>query len=366
MCRGTLLARPDTFTNAFAGERVLFPIQRQGREDQYNVTFRSRFPQTFEILAWKSNNPEKLYIVYPLYQDRVGIQEDSVVLYDAQVHDTGQYEIQIEYNRTELKKHNENTFKMQVFIFHLFVVCEEALRLEPHTITNVTAGEQVLFPIQYQGTDKYELTFSLKFPRTFKILTWKSSNTKKLHIVQPLYQHRVTIYKDFVALNDVHVNDTGEYEIHIDYYGTELKNRDESTFRMKVFEPVSQPVIAILCKSESSPNIILNCSVSNGTNATIHWEKVSLSGVLNETNDGRLLVIDSVTEKNQYVYRCIAKNPVSNATSIDFTVSPNDWANPKGKRSHLVFLAPLGVVVLVPTILYLLCYTLNQQTEHEI
>ncbi|GCB81403.1 hypothetical protein scyTo_0023283, partial [Scyliorhinus torazame] len=36
-------------------------------------------------------------------------------------------------------------------------------------------------------------------------------------------------------LNDVQVDDTGEYEIHIDYYGTELKNSDESTFRMQVF-----------------------------------------------------------------------------------------------------------------------------------
>ncbi|XP_041035951.1 uncharacterized protein LOC121273032 isoform X2 [Carcharodon carcharias] len=365
-CGGTLLARPDTITNSLVGEQILFPIQHQGREDQCNVTFRSRLPQTFEILVWKLNNPEKLYIVHPLYQDRVGIQKDYVVLYDAQVHDTGQYEIQIEYNGTELRKHNENTFKLQVFVFDLFVVCEEALRLKLHTITNVTTGEQVLFPIQYQSTDKYDVTFSLKFPRTFKISTWKSNNRKKLHIVHPLYQHRVAIYRDFVVLNDVHVNDTGEYEIHIDYYGTELKNRDESTFRMKVFEPVSEPVIAILRNCVSSPNIILNCSVSNGTNATIHWEKVSLSGVLNETYDERLLIIDCITEEDQYVYRCIAKNPVSNATSNQFPVSPKDWANPKDKRSHLMILPALVVAVLVPTILYFSINKAKQDLNEEI
>ncbi|XP_078058863.1 hepatic and glial cell adhesion molecule-like [Mustelus asterias] len=219
-------------------------------------------------------------------------------------------------------------------VFHLFVACGETLLIIPDTITNATAGEQVLFPIQYNGTDQYEVTFRLKFPLAFKILTWKSNNLEKLHIVHPLYQHRVGIYGGFVVLNDVQVHDTGEYEIHIDYYGTELKNRDQITFRMHVFEPVSQPETGILGNCTNSPNITLSCSVSNGTNVKIHWEKMSLSGVLNEVSDGTVLVIDCVTEEEQHVYRCIAANPISNATSDPMTVSLYNRANPNGMTSE--------------------------------
>ncbi|XP_078066243.1 SLAM family member 5-like [Mustelus asterias] len=196
----------------------------------------------------------------------------------------------------------------------------EALLTRPDTITNATTGEQVQFPIQYNGTGQYDVTFRLKFPVAFNILTWKSNSPEKLYIVHPLYQHRVGIYSDLVGLNDVHVNDTGEYEIQINYYGIELKNRDESTFRMEVFKPVSQPETGILGNCSSLPNITLSCSVSKETNVLIHWEKVSLSGPPSEIYNGTVLVIDHVTEEEQHVYRCIAENPVSNTTSDPVTV----------------------------------------------
>ncbi|XP_078058847.1 hepatic and glial cell adhesion molecule-like [Mustelus asterias] len=240
-------------------------------------------------------------------------------------------------------------------VFHLFVVSGEALRIRPDIITNATAGEQVLFPVQHPNTDQYDITFRLKTPVHLNILTWKSNNPEKLHVVHRLYQHRVGIYRGFVVLNDVQVNDTGEYEIYIDYYGPELKNRDQITFRMHVFEPVSQPVTVILGNCLCSPNITLSCSVSNGTNYFIHWQKVSLSGVLNETYDGTVLVIDCVTEEEQHVYRCVAANAISNATSHPVTVSQSNGANPKGKRNRLI-LVYLGMACLVPIIFCILLY----------
>ncbi|XP_041038863.1 uncharacterized protein LOC121275385 isoform X2 [Carcharodon carcharias] len=238
-------------------------------------------------------------------------------------------------------------------VFHLGVVCGKALLAKPDTITITAVGEQVLFPIRYQGRDQYDVTFTLRVPLALKILMWKSNNLEKPRIVHPLYQHRVGIHSDFVILNNVHVNDTGEYEMYIDYYGIELKNRDESTFRMQVFEPVSQPVIVILGNCVSSPNITLSCSVSKGTNATIHWEKVSLSGVLNETYDVTVLVIDCVSEEKQHAYRCTAENPVSNATSNRVTVNLNNGANPTGKRNYLMVLIPVALAVLA---LIIVCF----------
>ncbi|XP_078066238.1 SLAM family member 5-like [Mustelus asterias] len=238
-------------------------------------------------------------------------------------------------------------------VFHLFVESGEALLARPDIITNTPVGEQVQFPIQYNGTDQYDITFRLKFPVRFKILTWKSNSPQRLHFVHPLYQHSVGIYSDLVVLNDVHVNDTGEYEIQIDYYGIELKNRDESTFRMQVFEPVSQPVTAILGDCVNSSNITLRCSVSKGTNYLIHWEKVSMSGVLSETYDVTVLVIDCVTEVQQQSYRCTAANPVSNATSDPVTVDLSNRANPNGERNNLMLLIPVATTILVLTVVYL-------------
>ncbi|XP_072329605.1 hepatic and glial cell adhesion molecule-like [Scyliorhinus torazame] len=250
-----------------------------------------------------------------------------------------------------------DSFHVHIFklssVFHILVVCGESLIARSGIIINARAGEQVLFPIKHEGTDQYDVTFRLKFPVSFKIFTWKSINPEKLHIVHPLYKHRVGFNSTFVMLNDVHDSDTGNYEIHIDYYGTKLKNREESTFRIQVFEPVSQPETVVLGNCASSPNITLNCSVSNGTNYLIHWEKVTLSGVRNETYDGTVLVIDCVTEEEQHVYRCIAENPVSNATSDPVTVSRDNKTNSKGKRNGLMVLVPVVMAVLLLTIVYL-------------
>ncbi|XP_038673377.1 hepatocyte cell adhesion molecule-like [Scyliorhinus canicula] len=245
-------------------------------------------------------------------------------------------------------------------VFYLFVVHGEALNVRPDTITNAIAGEQVQFPIQHQGSDQYDVTFTSKSPVHFNIFTWKSNNPEKLLIVHPLYKHRVRIVSGVVILNDVQVDDTGEYEINIDYYGKEVENGDQNTFRMQVFEPVSQPETAILGNCASSPHVTLNCSVSNGTNVMIHWEKLSMSGVLNETYDGTLLVIDCVTEEEQHVYRCVAQNPVSNATSNPMTGSLYNGANHNGKRTRLMFLVPLVIASLevpVAIIVYLLWST---------
>ncbi|XP_060690882.1 SLAM family member 5-like isoform X4 [Hemiscyllium ocellatum] len=120
-------------------------------------------------------------------------------------------------------------------------------------------------------------------------------------------------------------------------------------------EPVSQPLIKIHDNCVNSPNITLSCSVSKGTNVTIYWEKMSLSGVCSKIHAREVLMIDCVSEKEQHEYRCIAENPVSNATSNQVTFDPREEINLKGKRNHFVVLISVVMIVLVSTIVY--CWT---------
>ncbi|XP_069752716.1 carcinoembryonic antigen-related cell adhesion molecule 21-like [Narcine bancroftii] len=114
VCRGALYARPDVITNVTAGKMVIFPIECQSKEDQYEVILRIRFPRFLKIFTWQSSLG-KLLNVHPLYQNRTTVENESVILNDVQVHDSGVYQIRIDYYGSELKNHDQSTFKIQVY-----------------------------------------------------------------------------------------------------------------------------------------------------------------------------------------------------------------------------------------------------------
>ncbi|XP_072896928.1 HEPACAM family member 2-like [Hemitrygon akajei] len=241
---------------------------------------------------------------------------------------------------------NIDIFKL-ASVFHLILVCGGALYARPGTVTNAAEGQTVMFPIEYQSSDdQYHVTFSLTFPQFFKIVIWKSSLPERLYIVHPQYTHRATFKNGSVVLYDIQVNDSGEYQIRTDYYGLEAKNYDQSTFTIQVFEPVSQPVAKTFSHDQNAPNITLNCSVSNAKAVMIYWEKISLSGVTIETYTNTSLVIDCATEDEQHEYRCIAKNPISNASSSEISINSCNTRNLNDKRNYLMILIPLVMMAI--------------------
>lgn len=232
---------------------------------------------------------------------------------------------------------NFNILKLP-YALYLIVACGEALISRPETITNTTTGEDVMFPIEHQGKDEqYIVNFRFKYPRNVKILTWHSNDLGKLHFVQ--------------------VNDSGEYQMRIDYYGSKLKNHDQSTFGIQVFNPVSKPMAKTFIHAQKASNITLSCLVSNEKRATIYWEKISLSGSVIETYYQTILVIGCATEEEQYKYRCIVKNPVSNASSNEVSVNQCNVGNWNGKRNYLMILVPLAMLV---TLVYILIYLVKE------
>ncbi|XP_072329310.1 hepatic and glial cell adhesion molecule-like [Scyliorhinus torazame] len=136
-----------------------------------------------------------------------------------------------------------------------------------------------------------------------------------------------------VVLRNIQINDSGIYEIEINYYGQELKNSDKVGFELLVFEPVSQPDVKIFGDC-TTPNITLSCSVSNGTNVTFHWRKESLSRTTDDAFNGTQLVINHGNEEEQHVYWCIAENPVSDAKSDPVRLELCNGNNGRAIQEH--------------------------------
>ncbi|XP_078058838.1 hepatic and glial cell adhesion molecule-like, partial [Mustelus asterias] len=197
---------------------------------------------------------------------------------------------------------------------HLLTLCETEITAVPDTTTNAIVGEQVLFPVHNQCTALYEATFFIKSPIHTKLASWGFNPFDK----RPLYENRLQrSVNDSVKLLNVQITDTKLYQIEINCFDKSKTAAREQLFDLQVFEPVSKPRTKITC---STANVSLSCEVSNGTNVTFHWEKLSLSGAINGTYDGPDLVIDHANEEEQYWYKCIAENPVSNATSDPWTI----------------------------------------------
>ncbi|XP_067898122.1 hepatic and glial cell adhesion molecule-like isoform X1 [Heterodontus francisci] len=205
-------------------------------------------------------------------------------------------------------QHSLNIINTRIIllVFHLFTVCGAVTLVTPNTATEVTVGEQVLFCVNQQG--QYDVTFCSTPPPAI-IAVWAINNSMGPKTIHPLYEGRLQWnMSGSVVLYNAQINDSGIYEIEISYYSTELKSSDTERFELRVFEPVSQPALKIVGDC-LTPNIILSCSVSKGTNVTFHWRKES-SGAIDGAYNRTDLVIDRGNEQEQHVYRCIAENPI--------------------------------------------------------
>ncbi|XP_067898136.1 SLAM family member 5-like isoform X2 [Heterodontus francisci] len=240
-------------------------------------------------------------------------------------------------------------------VFHLLTLCGSEISAVPNSIINAIVGEQVLFPVHNHCGAQYEVTFLTKSPTHAILATWGFNKSDK----HPLYENRLErSTKDSVVLYKVQINDTKLYGLQVECYSKTMTETNERLFDLRVFEPVSKPVLTITAKS-STPNITLSCSVSKGNNVTFHLSQ-SLSGAINRTSDGEELVIDHFSEQEQYVYICTAENPVSNATSDPWTrqqCNGNNSGDHKLLWNIPTIAAP--VLLLVLALILYICYKIK-------
>ncbi|XP_051873752.1 uncharacterized protein LOC127571436 [Pristis pectinata] len=196
---------------------------------------------------------------------------------------------------------------------HFLTLCGAEISAGSGTVIDAVAGQEVQFPVDNQCEDQYDVTFRLLSPGIVAVLALRGTDgSERRH---PVYEDRLYwSATDSPVLSNVRVTDSKRYSIQIDCYSPHINSSiSAKVFELRVFEPVSKPVIT---KTGNclSPNITLSCSVSNATNVTFCWEILSLSGNIT-TFDGPELVINHVNEWEQYIFRCTAKNRVSNASS---------------------------------------------------
>ncbi|XP_060689918.1 hepatic and glial cell adhesion molecule-like [Hemiscyllium ocellatum] len=207
-------------------------------------------------------------------------------------------------------------------VFNLLILYGTESSAISTIIINATVGDQVLFPLPIHCGSQYEVEFLLKLPINAKLASWSNGTSHK----HALYEKRLQIHQNgSLALQKVQINDTGLYEIHINYCDTPMMETTITKFDLQVFEPVSKPLITINCSTE---NASLGCSVSKGTNVALYWEIQPKSGPSNRIDGEAELVISHGHEQDKYT--CVVQNPISNATSDQQTLEMCNDQSSKG------------------------------------
>ncbi|XP_051873746.1 T-lymphocyte surface antigen Ly-9-like isoform X1 [Pristis pectinata] len=239
---------------------------------------------------------------------------------------------------------------------HFLTLCGTEISARPGTVIDAVAGQEVQFPVDNQCEDRYEVTFRLLSSVVAVLASRGTDGSERRH---PVYEDRLYwSATDSPVLSNVRVTDSKRYGIQLSCYDPNATDPNEEIFDLRVFEPVSKPVIKKTGNC-SSPNITLSCSASSGTNVTICWEILSLSGD-SRTFDGPELVINHVNEWQQYTLRCTAKNRVSNASSEQNKTDRCNRNNFPRTGQKLLWFSTAPILLLTLILIIFICYKVKQ------
>ncbi|XP_069047486.1 SLAM family member 5-like isoform X2 [Lepisosteus oculatus] len=110
-------------------------------------------------------------------------------------------------------------------------------------------------------------------------------------------------------ITDLNTQDSGNYNIQ----NNDGQETVKEIFFLKVYSKVSKPQVSTV--SQVSESCSLLCSVSNGREVTLSWQRDGT--ILDHTSNPDLntpLTLPLETEGLSHSYSCVASNPVSNET----------------------------------------------------
>ncbi|XP_072111681.1 hepatic and glial cell adhesion molecule-like [Mobula birostris] len=238
---------------------------------------------------------------------------------------------------------------------HFLTFCGSEISAQPDTTIDAVVGQDVHFPLENQCEAQLVVTFLLLSPVAAALASRGTNMSESQH---PLYKDRLYWSANgSPVLSNVRVNDSKRYETQIDCFHKSSPGTTKMIYDLHVFEPVSKPLITKTGNC-SSPNIALRCSASNGINVSFNWRILSLSGGINGTFDGPELVISNVTEEEKYIFRCTAKNRVSNASTEQTITELCNGKEFACQKCHSFFLA--ATLPLVAGLIMFICCKAKQ------
>ncbi|XP_051890846.1 SLAM family member 5-like isoform X1 [Pristis pectinata] len=226
----------------------------------------------------------------------------SLEIRDLRREDAGDYEVDV---TASSGAENKTTVRLEV----------SAATGSPPPTVNGALGHSVSLPPGIPvGPDVAEVQWMRISPRT-RIVKYSKGHIEYAGAEE--YKRRVTLHPgDFsLEIRDLRREDTGDYEVDVTASsGAENK----TTVRLEVSEPVSGTHITVQNITETC-NLTLTCSVTSGDLTSFRWWRGG-EAVANDTTHhlwehGEMLEIHHTAEVEDVVYRCEARNPVSEGTA---------------------------------------------------
>ncbi|KAG9331606.1 hypothetical protein JZ751_018635 [Albula glossodonta] len=343
---GVVVADAGSITNVAVGERVLFPVSPEGNQkpvSKPNITAEC-LNGSISLSCFSSQGSEVTYS----WETLPPCGDDSCVHLGAtvEIHPSSESTLHRCTSQNPVSRATSDPIDLGVCSIQQPSVyqcgwTEGVVVAAAGSITNVTVGERVLFPVSPEGNQSViiELTFN-----STTVISW--SSRRKVPDVHDLYVHRI----DIVESGSMHVNnmqhsDSGLYQMLIQYMSGDHKPSKSLSFHLQVLEPVSKPNITAECLNG---RISLSCFSSQGSEVTYSWETLPPCGNDSCVHLGATVEIHPSSESTEYT--CTAQNPVSRATSDPIDLGVCSIQQPPGGPWVLVLCGTVLTVLFLISI----------------
>ncbi|XP_006160479.1 SLAM family member 9-like isoform X2 [Tupaia chinensis] len=221
-------------------------------------------------------------------------------------------------------------FSTQVLLFHTGLLL--GLLTVEDSISSCTVNKIVQESVQLEFNSSLDPLIreiewnKLSGKKKQFLVTWKPSTPKPdWYNLEDKYKHRFNLTETaFLSIRNLTVEMSGLYAATIKFHSGDSQ---EQTFRLCVYEPITQPEIMIHSSSVTSGwcNVSLECETPGATdNSTVTWLSKGLSMELSQRealvpalDSGSLSLNLPMSQLNGYL-TCLASNPVDQKnTTLD-------------------------------------------------
>ncbi|XP_072135118.1 CD48 antigen-like isoform X2 [Mobula birostris] len=182
----------------------------------------------------------------------------------------------------------------------------------PTTVTG-TQGHSVSLPFGRPVSSDDEVYWIRVSPRNMIV---KYLNGNISYFSNEQYKNRITYHPGNAGLeiHNLRREDSGDYEVICT--AASSGNEYKTTVRLEVYEPVSGANITVQ-NITGTCNLTLTCSVTSGNPSRFSWKR-EVTGDNSSHHiwkDGKTMQVDCTAEMEDVVYRCEARNSISEDTA---------------------------------------------------